>query len=76
MFNDIVQLLQPRVTMATKKSCNLIGATVYRRQAQVRVLQVTRPSLPGVGLAPRDYVHTHTHTCICTCTYIHLTGFH
>ena len=54
MFNDIVQLLQPRMTMATKKSCNLIGATVYRRQAQVRVLQVTRPSLPGVGLATRD----------------------
>ena len=52
MFNDIAQLLQPRVTMATKKSCNLIGAAIHRRQAQVHVLQVTRPSLPGVGLAP------------------------
>ena len=56
MFNDIAQLLQPCVTMATKKSCNLIGAAVYRWQAQVHVLQVTRPSLPGVGLAPRDYL--------------------
>ena len=55
MFNDITQLLQLRVTMATKISCNLIGAIVYRRQAQLHVLQVTRPSLPGVGLAPRDY---------------------
>ena len=28
--------------------------------AQVHVLQVTRPSLPGVGLAPRDYVNIGT----------------
>ena len=64
MFNDITQLLHPRVTMAMKKSCNLIGAAaVYRRQAQVRVLQVTRPSLPGVGLAPRDYTATGTQLC-------------
>ena len=37
MFNDNAQLLQLRVTMATKKSCNLIGAAVYWRQAQLRV---------------------------------------
>ena len=54
MLNDIAQFLQPRMTMATKKSCNLIGAAIYRWQAQIRALQVTRPSLPGVGLAPRD----------------------
>ena len=32
---------------AIHKSCNLIGAAVYRWQAQVHVLQVTRPSLPA-----------------------------
>ena len=44
MFNDNVQLLQPYVTMVTKKSCNLIGAGLYRTAEQLRVLQVTRPS--------------------------------
>ena len=54
MFIDNAQLLQPRVTMVTKKGCNQIGAAVYQRQPQVHVLLVTRPSLPSVGLAPQD----------------------
>ena len=35
---------RPRNNDSTR---NLIGAALYRRRAQVRVLQVTRPSLPG-----------------------------
>ena len=68
MFNDIAQLLQPRVTMATKKSCNLIGAAVYRRQHKSVYCKLPDPlSLVWVWLR-------ETSICAC-CNYHELVDF-
>ena len=37
MFNDNTRYLCPHVTMATQKSCNLIGAILYETPVQLSV---------------------------------------
>ena len=37
MFNDNARYLCPRMTMATQKNCDLIGAILYETLVQLRV---------------------------------------